>query len=69
MPIVRIDIVEGRSEAYRAEVDDIVYPTIVDLLDVPEGDRFQVITEGPESFLPFDHHYLGGARAEDFIFV
>ena len=54
MPIVRIDLIEGKAEEYRAQVGEIVYQTLVDVLNVPKGDRFQVINEHPKSALPFD---------------
>ena len=53
MPIVRIDLIEGKSEEYRAQVGEIVYQTLVDVLNVPKGDRFQVITEHRKSALGF----------------
>lgn len=59
MPIVRIDLIEGKSEEYRTQVGEIVYQTLVDVLNVPKGDRFQVITEHRKSALPFDRDYLG----------
>jgi Tautomerase enzyme len=37
MPIVRIDLIEGKSEEYRAQVGEIVYQTMVDVLNVPKG--------------------------------
>ncbi len=52
MPIVRIDLIEGKSEEYRAQVGEIVYQTLVDVLNVPKGDRFRVITEHRKSVLP-----------------
>ena len=45
MPLVRIDLVEGKSPEYREKVGEIVYQTLLDVLSVPEHDRFQVITE------------------------
>jgi 4-oxalocrotonate tautomerase len=68
MPIVRIDLSEGRSEEYRARVGEIVYQTMVDVLNVPEGDRFQVIAEHRMSDLPFDREYLGVHRTDGCIF-
>jgi 4-oxalocrotonate tautomerase len=68
MPIVRIDLIEGKSEEYRVQVGEIVYRTLVDVLNVPEGDRFQVITERRKSALPFDRDYLGVRRTDDFFF-
>jgi 4-oxalocrotonate tautomerase len=68
MPIVRIDLIEGKSEEYRAQVGEIAYQTLLDVLNVPKGDRFQVITEYRKSGLPFDRDYLGVHRTDDCIF-
>jgi 4-oxalocrotonate tautomerase len=68
MPIVRIDLIEGKSEEYRAQVGEIVYQTLLDVLNVPDGDRFQVITEHRRSALAFDRDYLGVHRTDDCIF-
>jgi 4-oxalocrotonate tautomerase len=68
VPLVRIDLLEGKSEQYRAQVGDILYQTLVDVLNVPEHDRFQVITEHTKASLPFDLEYLGIHRSDDCIF-
>ena len=68
MPLVRIDLVEGKSQEYRAQVSDIVHQTLVDVLSVPEHDRFQVITEHPTGGLPFHRDYLGIHRTDNCIF-
>jgi hypothetical protein len=59
MPLVRVDLVEGKSEEYREKVGEIVYQTLVDILSVPKHDRFQVITEHSKTGLSFDRDYLG----------
>jgi 4-oxalocrotonate tautomerase len=69
MPLVRIDLVEGKSEEYREKVGQIVYQTLVDILSVPKHDRFQVITEHRKSGLSFDRDYLGVHRSDDCIFL
>jgi 4-oxalocrotonate tautomerase len=69
MPIVRIDLIEGKSEEYREKVGQIVYQTLVDVLNVPKHDRFQVITEHKKSGLFFDRDYLGVHRSDDCIFL
>jgi 4-oxalocrotonate tautomerase len=51
MPIVEIDLIERKSDEYRAQVGEIAYQTLVDVLNVPRGDRFQVITETSEKHL------------------
>ena len=69
MPLVRFDLVEGKSEEYREKVGEIVYQTLVDILSVPIHDRFQAITEHRKSGLSFDRDYLGVHRSNDCIFV
>ena len=69
MPLVRIDLVEGRSQEYRQKVGEIVYQTLLDVLSVPNHDRFQVITEHSKSGLSFDRDYLGVHRSDDCIFL
>jgi 4-oxalocrotonate tautomerase len=68
MPLVRIDLIEGKSEEYRAKVSDIIYQTLVDVFNVPEHDRFYVITEHPKDGQPFDCDYLGIHRSDACIF-
>jgi len=67
VPLVRIDLLEGKPEQYRAQVGDILYQTLVDVLNVPANDRFQVITEHKKASLPFDRQYLGIHRSDDCI--
>ena len=69
MPLVRIDLVEGKSQEYRQKVGEIVYQTLLDVLSVPNHDRFQVITEHSKSGLSFDRDYLGVHRSNDCIFL
>jgi len=69
MPLVRVDLVEGKSEEYREKVGEIVYQTLVDILSVPKHDRFQVITEHSKSGLSFDRDYLDIHRSDDCIFL
>ena len=69
MPLVRIDLVEGKSQEYRQKVGEIVYQTLLDVLSVPNHDRFQVITEHSKSGLSFDRDYLGVHRSDDCILL
>ncbi len=69
MPLVRIDLVEGKSAEYVAKVGEVVYQSMLSALNVPEHDRFQVITEHRKESLPFDRDYLGVHRTDDCIFI
>ena len=69
MPLVRIDLLEGKTPEYRMQVGQIVYQAMRDTLNVPENDRFQIIAEHPPAALQFDRDYLGVHRSEDCIFL
>ncbi|MEV6586934.1 tautomerase family protein [Streptomyces acidicola] len=45
MPLVRIDLVKGRSEDRIRAVADAVHAAVVEVLAIPERDRFQILTE------------------------
>jgi 4-oxalocrotonate tautomerase len=63
MPLVRIDLPAGFTpETWRA-ISDAVHHALCTTLDVPEGDRFQVITEHPRDGLRIDPAYLGITRS------
>ena len=69
MPLVRIDLLEGKSPEYRAQLGQIVYRAMLEVIGVPKDDRFQIITEHPKAGLQFDRDYLGIHRSDDCIFV
>jgi 4-oxalocrotonate tautomerase len=69
MPLVRIDLFEGKTPEYRMQVGQIVYRAMFDVLGVPKDDRFQVITEHSKAGLQFDRDYLGIHRSDDCIFL
>ena len=59
MPFVRIDLRQGKSTQYRKTIGEIVYSAMRDVIDVPDGDKFQVITEHPAEGLNIAPSYLG----------
>ena len=69
MPMVRISLLEGRSAADRAAIGDAVHQAMVETINVPADDRFQVITEHPKAALIWDAKYLGIARGEGFVLI
>jgi 4-oxalocrotonate tautomerase len=69
MPLVRIDLVQGKSADYRRSIGDVVYEAMLKTINVPQNDRFQIITEHlPEDFI-FDPGYLGIRRTNDCVFI
>jgi 4-oxalocrotonate tautomerase len=69
MPFVRIDLLRGKSAEYRKTLGDIVYKAMIDLINVPEGDKFQVITEHAPEEMNFAESYLGNRYSDDLTFI
>lgn len=69
MPLVRIDLREGKSPEFRAEIGDIVYGALVDVVGVPTNDRFQVIQEHKSDALVADPSYMSISRSDDVVFI
>ena len=69
MPLVRIDLPAGKTPDYGVTIGDVVYDALVETLDVPEDDRFQVITEHHGPGLVIDPTYLGIARTADAVLI
>ena len=69
MPLVRIDLMQGKAAEYRAKVGEIVYRAMLAELNVPEDDLFQIITEHAPAGLNFDRDYLGVHRTDDCVFL
>lgn len=69
MPFVRIDLVAGKSESYRRTIGDVVYAAMIATINVPQDDRFQVISEHAASDFIVDPHYLGIERTTDCVLI
>ena len=69
MPLVRIDLKKGKSTHYRRTIGDVVYEAMRAALNVPEDDRFQVISEHDSDNLVCDPHYLGIERSADCVLI
>ena len=69
MPLVRVDLVQGKSADYRKAISEVIYDAMIKTINVPKDDRFQVITEHPADGLVFDPTYLGIHRTADCIFI
>jgi phenylpyruvate tautomerase PptA (4-oxalocrotonate tautomerase family) len=69
LPLVRIDLLNGKTPEYHAKIGEVVHQAMVAVLNVPANDRFQVITEHLKSDMPYDPDYLGITRTDDCIFI
>lgn len=69
MPLTRISLGAGKSDAYRAAVIDGVQRALVETFNVPPDDQFVVMTEHEPGFLVYNRSYLGIERSDDFIVI
>ena len=69
MPFVRIDLIEGKPSSFKSELSGIVYQVMASMLNVPENDRFQVISEHKAENFIFDPRYLDIERTSNLIFI
>jgi 4-oxalocrotonate tautomerase len=69
MPLVRISLREGKSASYRAAIGESVHRAMVETINVPAEDRFQILTEHPSDRLVYDKKYLGIERTDDIVVI
>lgn len=69
MPLVRIDLAQGKSVAYRNTIGEVVYDAMIATLNAPKDDRFQIITAHPIENFIVDPTYLGIKRTAECIIV
>jgi phenylpyruvate tautomerase PptA (4-oxalocrotonate tautomerase family) len=69
MPLVRIDVIEGRSDTELAALGAAVHHALTTCFGVPDRDRFQLFTEHRRGRLVYDPAYLGVERTDAIVVV
>ena len=69
MPLVRIALRKGKSPAYLTAVGESVHRAMVETINVPADDRFQIFTEHEPEALVYDPKYLGIERSDDLVVI
>jgi phenylpyruvate tautomerase PptA (4-oxalocrotonate tautomerase family) len=69
MPLVRVSLRRGKSDDYRKAIGDSVYTAMREAFNVPEEDRFVVVSEHCESEFQFSKTYLDIARSDDLVII
>ena len=67
MPLVRISLRKGRTAEFRRKLGDAIHRALVETIDVPQLDRFQLLSEHEPGDLVYDPGYLGIARTNDIV--
>src|SRR3954468_18906566 len=69
MPFVEIFVSESRPREQRRQLADAVHRALVETVDVPPDDRFQVLGVREPAELIYDAGYLGIARTSEFVAI
>jgi phenylpyruvate tautomerase PptA (4-oxalocrotonate tautomerase family) len=69
MPLVRIAYMKGKPEGFGKKVGAIVYRTMLDTINVPPKDNFQLISEHDQNTLVYDPEYLDIPRTDGIVFI
>lgn len=62
MPLTRITLCEGMSDAHLQQLSALYHQTLVEVFEVPLEDKFQILEILPASALIYDPHYQTGRR-------
>jgi len=70
MPFVRIAHPTGKPQSYSTAISQGVHQAMVETIDVPEDDLFQIVTEhAPKTGLIGPQRFLGIEHSADMVFV
>ena len=69
MPLLRIDVIEGRSEEELKKLLDAIHAATLAAFKVPQRDRYQIVHEHPATKIKVEDTGLGIARTDGVVMV
>src|SRR3990172_10663790 len=69
MPLVRISLLQGKSAEYKKKIGEVVHQAMVETINCPALDRFQLITEHPKGNFVYAPMYLDIPHSDDLIII
>jgi phenylpyruvate tautomerase PptA (4-oxalocrotonate tautomerase family) len=69
VPLVRIDVQEGRAPAQLRRIADVIQGVMLDVFAAPPRDRYQIITEHPVGQIIAEDTGLGFERTDGVVVV
>jgi phenylpyruvate tautomerase PptA (4-oxalocrotonate tautomerase family) len=69
MPLLRIDLIEGRSEEELKKLLDAIHCAMLAAFNVPERDRYQIVHEHPPAEMRIEDTGLSIPRTERIVVV
>jgi phenylpyruvate tautomerase PptA (4-oxalocrotonate tautomerase family) len=69
MPLVRISLQVGSEPSFRTKIGDAVHQAMIDTINVPAADHFQLFSEhAPDQFV-YDPSYLNIERTDGLVMI
>lgn len=69
MPLVHIDLREGKTASYTRAISNAVQRALVEHLNVPARDQFQIIREHKPEHLLYSPDYLDIERTDEIVMI
>ena len=69
MPLLRFDVIEGRSEEELKTLLDTAHDAMVEAFDVPERDRYQIVNTHKTHEMVIQDTGLGFERSKDIVLI
>jgi phenylpyruvate tautomerase PptA (4-oxalocrotonate tautomerase family) len=69
VPLVRVSLRKGKPPAYLAAVGEAIHAAMVETINVPADDRFQIFSEHTPEGIVYDAGYLGISRTDDIVVI
>ena len=69
MPLTRVSLRRGKPAAHRKAILEGLYQAMRETFNVPEGDRFMIVTEHDQDDFVYGADYLGIQRSDDLVII
>ena len=69
MPLTRVALRRGKPPQYLKAIMDGLYEAMRETFNVPEDDRFMVVTQHEADEFLYGKHYLDLARSDDLVMI
>jgi 4-oxalocrotonate tautomerase len=69
MPLVRVSLLDGKPDSIKQKVADSIHKAMVETINVPAEDKFQVFTEQSKSGLVYAPEYLNIKHTDGLIII
>lgn len=69
MPLVRIDVIEGRTDKELVQLADVIQEVLIETFAAPELDRYQIIHEHKKGLIKALDTGLGYTRTDKIVII